>query len=414
MTEGLHHHLGRMTGRDPRQLHRAATPLELLFDLTFVIAFGAAANELAHFLVEDHVKAGLIAFGFASFAITWAWVHFSWFASAYDTDDWIYRLATLVQMAGVLVLALGLPALFESIERGDHVDNGVMVLGYVIMRVPMVFQWARAARQDPARRKLALTYIVTILVAQAGWCALIFLDLSIGQMFALAVVPLLIELAGPIIAESRLGGSPWHPHHIAERYGLLVIIALGEGLIGTMATLAAVVGPHGPGWSLDVVVLGLAGTALTFGLWWMYFVVPCGDILAAHRERRFGWAYGHIPLFAAVVGVGAGLHAAAYYVEHHTKLGTTATVLTVAVPLAVFVGDLFLMYSVLTRSFDPFHMVLLAATAVLLVLPVLLARAGVSLEWCLALLALVPWVTVVGYETVGHRHNAAVLAELER
>ena len=60
-----------------------------------------------------------------------------------------------------------------------------------------------------------------------------------------------VEFAGPWIAERRKGGTPWHPHHIAERYGLLVIIALGEGIIGTIASLSAVVGPEGPGWSVD-------------------------------------------------------------------------------------------------------------------------------------------------------------------
>ena len=414
MTDAIHHHVARMVGRDPDEPHRAATPLELLFDLTFVIAFGTAANELAHFLAEDHVTSGLIAFGFAAFAISWAWINFSWFASAYDTDDWIYRIATLVQMVGVLILALGLPDVFESIEHGEHVDNGVVVLGYVVMRVPMVFQWARAAKQDPTRRDIALTYVTTIVVAQIGWCTLIFLDLSIGQMFLAAIVPYLIELSGPVIAESRREGTPWHPHHIAERYSLLVIIALGEGLIGTMATLAAVVGPEGPGWSLDVAVIGLAGTALTFGMWWMYFVVPSGEILAVvRRERSFGWGYGHIPLFAAVVAVGAGLHAAAYYIEHHSLLGVTATVLTVVTPLAAFIAGFYLMYSALTRSFDPFHLVLVIGSAVFLALPVLLAEAGVSLEWCLAVSALAPWVTVVGYEAVGHRHNAEVMARLE-
>ena len=55
----------------------------------------------------------------------------------------------MVQMVGVIVLALGLPAMFESIDEGETVDNRVMVAGYVVMRVAMVFQWARAARQDP-------------------------------------------------------------------------------------------------------------------------------------------------------------------------------------------------------------------------------------------------------------------------
>ena len=87
--------------------------------------------------------------------MSWAWINFSWFASAYDTDDWIYRLTTMVQMVGVLVLALGLPEMFESLVEGDHLDNSVMVLGYVVMRVPMIFQWARAAGRTPSAARSA-------------------------------------------------------------------------------------------------------------------------------------------------------------------------------------------------------------------------------------------------------------------
>ena len=87
----------------------------------------------------------------AIFGITWAWINFSWFASAYDTDDWPYRLTTMVQMIGVVVFALGMPALFASIEHGEHVDNQILVLGYLIMRVAMLTQWFRAARQCPQR-----------------------------------------------------------------------------------------------------------------------------------------------------------------------------------------------------------------------------------------------------------------------
>jgi low temperature requirement protein LtrA len=127
MPERLRHRRIPMAGRDPDESHRVATPLELLFDLTFVVAFGMAADDLAHFLAEDHVKPAIIGFCFATFAISWAWVNFSWFASAFDTDDWVYRLTTMLQMVGVIVLALGLPAMFDSIDQGEHVDNRVMV-----------------------------------------------------------------------------------------------------------------------------------------------------------------------------------------------------------------------------------------------------------------------------------------------
>jgi low temperature requirement protein LtrA len=408
MAETRVHRRALMGGRDPHEPHRASTPLELLFDLTFVIAFGTAADELAHALAADHLGAGLAGFCFATFAISWAWINFSWFASAYDTDDWVFRLTTMLQMAGVLVLALGLPAVFESITAGEHVDNRVLVAGYVVMRVAMVLQWLRASRQDPARRRACRTYAAAIVVAQVGWVALAVADTSVAVMFVWAALLVLVELAGPVLAELREGGTPWHPHHIAERYGLVVIIALGEGLLGTTAALGAVVGPGGPGWSADAVVLGLAGTALTFGLWWAYFVLPCGDVLARHRDRSFGWGYGHIVLFGALVAVGAGLHTAAFRLEEASTLGEVATVLAVAVPVALYVGSVYALYAQLTRTLDPLHLLLLAGSAAVVAGAVAVAAAGGPLVWALAVLALAPWVTVVGFETVGLRRAERV------
>jgi len=416
MAEAAPHHSHRrvrMLGRDPNESHRSATPLELLFDLTFVVAFGIAGNEFAHFLAEEHVAAGIGGFAFAVFGIAWAWINFSWFASAYDTDDWIFRLLTMVQMVGVLIFALGLPDMFASLEHGAHVDNSVMVLGYVVMRVPMVFQWARAARQDPEHARACRIYIVTILAAQVGWVVLLFAQTGIAATAAWFVILVGVELVGPLLAETRGGGTPWHAHHIAERYGLLVIITLGESLIGTMATLTALVGPDGPGWSQDVAVLGVAGTALTFGMWWTYFVIPSAHILDARRERSFGWGYGHIPLFGAVAAVGAGLHVAAYSIEETSALGATATLLTVAIPLAVFVLGIYAIYSVLTRSVDPFHAWLIVGSVVVMAGALVLSAAGLDLVWSLLVLAATPWVTVVGYELRGHRHNAEVLADLQ-
>ncbi len=399
-----------MEGRDPLEAARAATPLELLFDLTFVIAFGIAADELAHALTADHVGTGIAGFGFATFAVSWAWINFTWFASAYDTDDWVYRLTTMVQMVGVLVLALGLADLFESLAEGEGVDNTVMVAGYVVMRVPMIAQWLRAQRQDPARAALARTMALSLVVAQVGWVALAVAHLPVVPMLVAALVLAGVEMSGPMRAERIAGGSPWHPHHMAERYGLLVIVTLGEGLLGTMAALVALVGPEGPGWSFDVAVLGVAGVALTFGLWWSYFTVPFGELLHHRRERSFAWGYGHIPLFGSLVAIGAGLHAAAYLLEDHSELGALATVVTTAVPVAGFLLLLFALYAGTTRAWDPFHTVLLVGCVAVLAASV--ALAGTSLVWSLAVLSLTPWVVVVGYELRGHEHNERVLASL--
>ncbi|WP_234417536.1 MULTISPECIES: low temperature requirement protein A [Miniimonas] len=115
---GVAHRIRRHGGRDPHEAHRVATPLELLFDLTFAAAFGVAGNQMTHLLELGHQAQAVGAFAFAMMAIVWAWINFTWFASAFDTDDWLFRVTTMVQMAGVLVLALGLPALFRSVDEG--------------------------------------------------------------------------------------------------------------------------------------------------------------------------------------------------------------------------------------------------------------------------------------------------------
>lgn len=406
------HSLSTMSGRDPHESGRVATTLELLFDLTFVIAYGVAAGELAHFLAEDHIVSGLLGFGFATFAVTWAWINFSWFASAFDTDDWKYRLTTLVQMIGVLIVALGIPAMYASIDKGGDVDNTVMVFGYIVMRIAMLSQWLRAAAQDPVRRSACLTYALFILIAQVGWVALMVSTVSLRTNLICAGVLALVEMAGPWIAETRKGGTPWHAHHIAERYGLLVIICLGESLIGTIAAMGVIIGPEGSGFSAEFVAMGLAGVSLTFGMWWIYFVVPHGEFLHHHPERSFGWGYGHIVMFGSIVAVGAGLHAAAYFLDHHSKLSALATVATVAIPLGLFVAALFVLYLQLSRTFDSFHVLLVALSAVFIAASLIAVAAGVPVGWSLVILSLTPWVTVVGYELVGHRHSAQHLARL--
>lgn len=407
MPTSVAHRVLPMIGRDPHEQHRAATPLELLYDLTFVVAFSAAGSEAAHFVAEGHWRAGLIGFGFAMFAVCWAWIQNTWFASAYDTDDWIYRLLTMLQMIGVLVLALGLPPMFESVDHGTHVDNSVMVLGYVIMRVGLVALWLRAAWQDPTRRRSALTYVKSLVLAQIGWIVLVVAETSIGVMFTAAAVLVVIELTGPIIAERRGGGTPWHPHHVAERYGLLTIITLGEVILGTVAALDAVL--RADGWTVETALVGLAGVGVAFGMWWMYFVIPYGELLHRFRHRSFGWGYGHLPLFASLAATGGGIHVAALYIEHEAHISASAVVVATAVPLAVFVACVYALYSALTREIDPFHLWLVAGTAVLIAAALVMAVADAPIAACLLVLALAPAVTVVGYELVGHRHNAELM-----
>ena len=190
---------------------------------------------------------GVAGFAFGAFAVSWAWLNYSWFASAYDTDDWLFRLATMVQMVGVVILSLGLPQMFASIDHGDTLDNDVVVAGYVVMRAALVFLWWQVSRHDPERAPAARSYMTTWASPRSAgsrWPS----RTSRSARPCIGVAALVaFELAGPFIAE-RKGGTPWHPHHIAERYGLLVIITLGEVIIGTVAALNALV--HGEaGWT---------------------------------------------------------------------------------------------------------------------------------------------------------------------
>src|SRR6187402_3606633 len=177
-----------LTGRDPDQPHRTATPLELLFDLTFVIAFGATSVELAHAIAEGHVESGLLAFAFSTFAVSWCWINYSWWASAFDTDDWYVRVMTLVQMVGVLILSVGIPNVFSSIEHGEF-DNSVVVAGYVVMRLGMLALWIRVAVQDPVHRRTAVAFALSLSVAQLAWIATPVLPLPLSPDLLMAIPP---------------------------------------------------------------------------------------------------------------------------------------------------------------------------------------------------------------------------------
>jgi low temperature requirement protein LtrA len=147
-----------MTPRDPNEPHRAASGLELFFDLVFVVSVSIASQNLHHFEKEGHVVDGVGPYLMVFFAIWWAWMNFTWFASAFDTDDWLYRVTTIVQTAGALVVAAGAgPAM-------EHGEFGLVVIGYIVMRLAMVTQWLRAADGSLEFRATALRYAAGITV----------------------------------------------------------------------------------------------------------------------------------------------------------------------------------------------------------------------------------------------------------
>ena len=191
-------------------------------------------------------------------------------------------------------------------------------------------------------------------------------------------------------------GTPWHAHHNAERHGLFAIIALGEGVVGTLASLSAVVEEQG--WTVDAALVCIAGIGLTFGMWWIYYMLPSALVLHSHRDRSFVWGYGQMLIIASIVATGAGLHVAAYFIEDKAHIGPLATLLTVAIPVGAYLGMVDALYYYLVRNFDRLHTWLLTGTALVVALAIAAAISGIDMTVCLVILTLAPVVTVVGYE----------------
>lgn len=317
-----------MTARSVGEPHRASSQLELLFDLTFVVAIASITAQLAHGIADGHAGEVLLPFLQVFFAIWWAWMNFTWFASSYDTDDVPYRLLTLVQMAGVLLLAAGVPAAFTD---GNYLP---VTLGYLLMRIGLVAQWLRAAWEHPAGRRTALRYAAGISLVQLGWVIRLSDLHPSGWQLASFVVLVVCELSVPVWAE-RPSTTFWHPHHIAERYGLFTIILLGESVLAASAGVTAAL--ESGGLSGALVLNAASGLVLLFALWWMYFLEPAGDGLAGHRERSFMWGYGHYGVFASLAALGAGLEVAVEQTGHDLEVSPIAVGYAVAVPTAVFV-----------------------------------------------------------------------------
>jgi low temperature requirement protein LtrA len=321
-----------MTGRDRDEEHRASTPLELLFDLCFVVAVAGAASSLHHGLAEGRLGHALLGYLTVFFAIWWAWMTFTWFASAYDTDDVAYRLLTFVQMTGALVLAAGVPRAF------DVQDFAVVTVGYVIMRLAMLVQWLRVGNEHRARRTTALVYVVGIAVVQALWVARLFVP-GVPALLSFVVLALLDVLV-PVVAERVGGAIPWHPGHITERYGLFTIIVLGEVILASSTSIRE--GVLVRGLSAGLVMLSIGALLLVFGMWWLYFKRSVEQSLGLSSRSAFIWGYGHYLIFAAVAAVGAGIGAMTDVATHEAHAGgrTVGTALAGAIATYLLVLSL--------------------------------------------------------------------------
>ncbi|HEY2795712.1 MAG TPA: low temperature requirement protein A [Micromonosporaceae bacterium] len=356
-----------LVARDTTEQHRASTPLELLFDLCFVVGVSQAGTRLHHSLSAGEIGHGIGSYLMLFFAIWWAWVNFTWFASAYDNDDVPYRLTTLVQITGALILAAGVPRAF------DNNDFTVVVIGYVVMRLAMVGQWLRAARSDPPRRRTALRFAIGITIVQVCWIARLWLPSNLAVASFLVLV--LAELLVPIVAE-HAEHTTWHAEHIAERYGLFTLIVLGESIL---ASTTAVQTAFDTGLHTDsLLVLTGAGLLIVFGMWWLYFDRPGQDALSV--ISGFVWGYGHYLIFASAAAVGAGIVTNVDLDEHLGHLSRRGAAFAVAIPVAVYLVNVWWLhnrpaYALDGRSYSVVKAWALPAGAALILLAPLLPAA---------------------------------------
>ena len=342
----------RMLARATDEEHRSATVLELFFDLCFVVAVASAASALHHEVAADHVGDGVVGYVTVFFAIWWAWMNFTWFASAYDTDDVPYRLTTLVQIAGALILAAGVP---EAMAGGDF---AVITVGYVVMRLAMVTQWLRAAGSDPPHRRSALRYAVGIAALQVGWVLRLLLPESLGYAGFLVLVA--AELAVPIWAE-RAAPTTWHPRHIAERYGLFTLIVLGECVLASSLAIQTALEEDAA--LADLATTAAGGLLTVFGMWWLYFAKESHEFLTSLRVAIV-WGYGHYLVFASAAAVGAGLAVNVDYLTDHAAIGARGAAAAFTIPVALFLLAVWAL-QVRPHHLGHWHTTLVPTTAVL-------------------------------------------------
>lgn len=324
--------LDPMRPRDPGEEGRAASSLELFFDLTFVIAVSIAATNLHDTMTAGYLGDGLAKYLVVFFAIWWAWMNFTWFGTSFDNDDWLYRVMTIVQMGGVLVLAAGVGPVFAE---GDFT---VAVLGYVLMGIVMIAQWLRASRHAGRARRTTIVYACGIGIVQVLWVAWMFVDDPAVSLVGIAIL-ILAEIGIPVIAELRVR-TPWHPHHITERYGCFTIIVLGESLL---ASANGVFGAFADSEDIvPLVSLGVLSLIVTAAMWWIYFWPPHHRGISGFRGT-LKYGYGHFFIFAA-----AGAFSAGVGIEVDSQLGRSdldplLAAFMISVPVAVFVLGVWLL-----------------------------------------------------------------------
>lgn len=272
-----------------REGERHASALELFFDLVFVVAM-AALGDVLH---DDPSGAGFLRYGALFVPVWWAWVGYAFYADRFETDDLLYRLATITAMLAIAGVALSTP---DALSGGS--DSVSFAASYVVIRAILILLYVRAYRSEPRARPLCLRYISGFTVGAALWLASTLVPAP--ARYWLWAAGMLIELATPLLSAATVRAIPFHASHIAERLGLITIIVLGETVV--LAT-------YGLGEELPFarVVVAAAGFLVAACLWWSYFTFVDDASLESGSSKWQGYLYGHLPIVAAIPATGVGV-----------------------------------------------------------------------------------------------------------
>lgn len=245
-----------LTG-EQRSEKRASTPLELFFDLCFVVAVAA----LARGLHDEPNPGGVLRFLGLFVPVWWSWMIFTWYATAFDNDDVPYRVTLFAAMLSMLGLAASVDGV--GVEAGNAAG---FVLAYAAMRLLLTGLYLRAGRHAPADiRPFVVRYAAGNALGAAIWLSSLLVP-EPGR-YAVWAVGLFVELLAPILAVGTLSNPrvSFHPRHIPERYGLFTIIVLGESV------LAVALGTADTDWAPTALPTAALGFVVAACIWWLYF-----------------------------------------------------------------------------------------------------------------------------------------------
>jgi low temperature requirement protein LtrA len=271
------------------------TPLELFFDLVFVLAITQCTALMADEPTWEGLAKGLLVLG----VLWWSWVGYAWLTSVVDPEEGTVRLVMFAAMAALLVVALCVPEAFDDLSLA-------FALAYGVVREAHIALFVLASRGDPGMRRSVAGLATSTAIGVGLLVGASFVDGS--AQGALWVVALLLDMGGPFL----FGAEGWWlvAGHFAERHGLIVIIALGESIV------AIGVGAES-GLPAGVVVAAVLGITLAAAMWWAYFdvVARVASERLAHategRQRnemaRDSYSYLHFPMVAGIVLVALGL-----------------------------------------------------------------------------------------------------------